>query len=285
MEKKFAMKVASYQCVALLVGALCGGIAHAQGVPPVNVMVSAKPLGNETIYRYRIINHSKQPITALQIGFGYYHGVPELLTAPSGSEPGSMSPSAASSPAGWAVDLNATEDTSNLYLAWTANTADQAIPPGGSLFGFSVTVPGSDASYMDSHWTVSLNSSGVSAYSATLAVERFCSAPRLSIAASPDILWAPNHKMVPVKIAVSVSDEVDPNPVVALVSVKSNESGDANDISAAIGTSTTNIGLASSRTGQEKGGRIYTIKYQAQNVCGAQATTSTSVVVPHDQRK
>ncbi len=186
MDKKPAIKFMVIQCLTCLVGAFLVGNARGQGIPPVGVMVSAQTLDNETVYRYRVVNHGKQPITALQIGFDYYHGATELLTAPFDSKPGPLPPSAASSPQGWKVNLNATEDTSNLDLEWRADTADQFIPPGGSLSGFSVTVPGSDASYMTSHWTVSLTNPGAAAYSAALAVERACSAPRLSIPASPD---------------------------------------------------------------------------------------------------
>jgi len=285
MEKTFAKKTIALQCLALLAGALSSQASCAQEVPPVDVKVSAQPMGSETVYHYRIINHGTQPVTALQIGFDYYHGESELQRAPSGAEPGSLPPAAVTSPQGWTAELNATEDSPNLDLEWSADTADEAIPPGGSVSGFSVTVPGNDPSYANSHWTVSLNGAGAAAYSAVLDTERFCSPPRLSIAASPSVLWPPNHQMVPVRIAVSVQDDIDLHPSITLVSVTSNEAGNPHDISAAIGTSTTDIGLASTRTGQDKAGRTYAITYQAQNVCGGQASATTSVTVPHDQRR
>jgi hypothetical protein len=284
MENRFAMNAVRMHCLVFLMGALCSQAVDAQEVPPVNVKVSAQPMGSATVYHYRIINHGAQPITALQIGFDY-HGESELQKAPSGSEPGSLPPAAVASPQGWTAELNATEDSPNLDLEWSANTADGAIPPGGSLSGFSVTVPGNDMSYMNSHWTVSLNGTGAAAYSATLDTERFCCPPRLSIAATPDVLWPPNHQMFPVKIAVSVQDDVDPHPMLTLVSVDSNQAANPHDISAAIGSSTTDIGLAGARTGKDKAGRIYTITYQAKNVCGAAVQASTTVAVPHDQRR
>lgn len=285
MEYQFSKKAIRKRCLAVLAGALCCQAVSAQTVPPVDVKVSAQPMGNETVYHYRIINQGTQPVTAVQIGFDYYHGEAELQRAPSGSEPGSLPPAAVSSPQGWTAELVATEDSPNLDLEWSADAPSSAIPPGGSLSGFSVTVPGSDPTYTQSHWTVSLDGTGEAAYSAVLDTERFCALPRLSVAASPSVLWPPNHQMVPVKIAVSVQDDIDPKPLVTLVSVTSNQAGNPHDISAAIGTSTTDIGLVSTRTGQDKGGRVYTITYEAQNLCGGQASATTTVTVPHDRRK
>ena len=74
MEKTFAKNKIALHCLVLLAGALCGHAAHAQEVPPVDVKVSAQPLAGQTVYHYRIINHGTQPVTAVQIGFDYYHG-------------------------------------------------------------------------------------------------------------------------------------------------------------------------------------------------------------------
>ena len=47
--------------------------------------------------------------------------------------------------------------------------------------------------------------------------------PSLSVTVSPKSLWPPNHKLVNVVASIQVSDLVDPNPVVTLVSIASNE--------------------------------------------------------------
>jgi hypothetical protein len=44
-----------------------------------------------------------------------------------------------------------------------------------------------------------------------------------SVSASPSTLWPPNHKFVPVKVAVVVNDTCDPNPVCTLTGITSSE--------------------------------------------------------------
>ncbi len=56
--------------------------------------------------------------------------------------------------------------------------------------------------------------------------------PGMCLSANPQTLWPPNHKMVPVTIAVSASDNYDPAPSCKIISVASNEpvngTGDGN---------------------------------------------------------
>ncbi len=277
---KLAVYLSFVACVAFL-----SQTTHAQQVPPIDVKVSVETSSGVTIYHYRVVNNGTHPITALQIGFDYYHGDPELATIPLGVTQAGLPQSTVTSPTGWNVVINSTEDTAKVDLEWSITNPDAAIAPGQSLAGFSVKVPGSDATYTNSHWTVSLNGGGDPAFSAQLSVERLCSAPRLSISVSPNILWPPNHKMIPITATVSVQDDVDPNPIVMLVSIVSNESGNPHDIAGAIGTNTTNFSLMSTRTGTDKAGRVYTITYSAKNYCGNVATATATVSVPHDERK
>ncbi|BFG81416.1 hypothetical protein PTKU46_94500 [Paraburkholderia terrae] len=181
--------------------------------------------------------------------------------------------------------MNTTEDTGNVDLEWSVTNSQSAIAPGQSLTGFSVKVPASDATYMNSHWTVSLNGGGDVAFSAPMSIEQFCSSPRLSVSVSPNLLWPPNHKMVPISATVMVKDDVDQNPFVTLVSVASNEPGNPHDIAAAIGTGATSFSLMSTRTGNNKAGRVYTVTYSARNYCGSTTTATATVTVPHDQSK
>ena len=46
---------------------------------------------------------------------------------------------------------------------------------------------------------------------------------------TPDTLWPPNHKYVTATAEVTAIDNVDPNPVVTLVSVTSNEPDNGED--------------------------------------------------------
>jgi hypothetical protein len=137
----------------------------------VDVKVSVEASSGFTTYHYRVINNSTNAITALQVGFDYYHGVPELKTIPLNAQSNPPQPFS-TSPTGWDVVMNATEDTNNVDLEWSVTNADSAIAPGQSLAGFSVRVPGSDPSYVNSHWTVSLSGGGDVAFSAPLSLER-----------------------------------------------------------------------------------------------------------------
>ena len=113
--------------------------------------------------------------------------------------------------------------------------------------------------------------------------------PHVTVSLSPMVLWPPNHKMVPVRATVGVTD-CQSGPVVRLVSATSNEPdeglGDGdfpNDIQdAAIGTADFDLLLRSERSGLGSG-RIYTVCYSATDASGNSATTCAPVFVPHDQ--
>jgi hypothetical protein len=108
--------------------------------------------------------------------------------------------------------------------------------------------------------------------------------PSPQVSASPASLWPPNHKLVPITVAVTVSDDTDPNPKVKLVSITCNDScNPAQDIAgAALNTDDRAFQLAAWRTGSGSG-RTYTITYSATDASGNSTTTKTTVVVPHDQ--
>ncbi|MGH2535861.1 MAG: endonuclease/exonuclease/phosphatase family protein, partial [Candidatus Promineifilaceae bacterium] len=116
----------------------------------------------------------------------------------------------------------------------------------------------------------------------------FCSdteAPTLSVSVTPNTLWPPNHRLRSVRATVIVSDNTDPNPVLELVSVTSDEPdsgtgrGDLpNDI---IIRDDTHFRLRAERA-EDGDGRVYTITYQATDACGNVGVGSATVVVPHD---
>lgn len=123
--------------------------------------------------------------------------------------------------------------------------------------------------------------------------------PDVVLAVNDDILWPPNHKMMPVSIQITVSDDQDPNPRVELVSISSNEPcSDAttatfppklkgadpttcSDISgAAIGTADTAFFLRAERFGFSDSGRIYTVTYKATDAAGNETVATTTITVP-----
>jgi len=119
---------------------------------------------------------------------------------------------------------------------------------------------------------------------------------------APDLLWAPNHQLVPVTVSLQVTDSGSRPNGVTFVEAESNqpqnELGDgntANDIqgfgspvpSDTNGNSATytDIGyLRAERSGKQKDGRTYTLTYRGSDVEGNSADCAVTVKVPHDQR-
>jgi M6 family metalloprotease-like protein len=110
-----------------------------------------------------------------------------------------------------------------------------------------------------------------------------------NLAASPDTLWPPNHKMVSVTVAVDASDNCDAQPMCQITSVSSNEtangSGDGNTASDWEITGDLTVKLRAERSGTGDG-RFYTITVTCADACGNSSEEATAVVtVPHDKGK
>ncbi len=112
--------------------------------------------------------------------------------------------------------------------------------------------------------------------------------PTLSVSVSPNVLAPPNHKYITVNATVSLSDNVDPSPVLTLVSVTSNEPDNApgpedgnttNDI-VIVDNLTFKLRAERSDTGI---GRLYTITYQATDASGNTVQVAVTVTVPYNQ--
>ncbi len=109
-----------------------------------------------------------------------------------------------------------------------------------------------------------------------------------SITASPNVLWPPNHKMVPVTVNVSVSDKCNAMPICKITSISSNEPedglGDGNTAPdwEVTGDLTVNLRAECSGTGS---GRVYTITTTCIDASGNISTGTVSVAVPYGQGK
>lgn len=114
--------------------------------------------------------------------------------------------------------------------------------------------------------------------------------PTLAVSLDPTVLWPPNHRMVDILASIDVQDDVDPNPMVRLVSITSSEApngtGDGNttdDIQGAdFGLDDREFSLRAERAGPRQG-RTYTITYEAQDAAGNIASASATVIVPHNK--
>jgi hypothetical protein len=101
-----------------------------------------------------------------------------------------------------------------------------------------------------------------------------------NVTATPNILWPPNHKMIPVVIQVSAADETDPAPVSHIVSVSCNEaSAGAQDW---VITGDLTLELRAERTGCNTD-RIYTITVECEDESGNVSEAEATVIVPHDK--
>lgn len=110
--------------------------------------------------------------------------------------------------------------------------------------------------------------------------------PTISVELDKTCLWPPNHKYQKINAMVEAEDTCDPNPVVALESVVSNEPdndiGDGNtteDI--LLGDDGFSFNLRSERQGPGSG-RVYTATYSATDAAGNFTEDSVMITVPHD---
>jgi hypothetical protein len=103
-----------------------------------------------------------------------------------------------------------------------------------------------------------------------------------SIAASPHVLWPPNHVMVPINVMAEAVDTCGPSPLIRIVDVGSNEPQNhfAPDFEI-IGPLSVN--LRAQRSGKGNG-RVYTIVVQAEDENGNSSFASVNVTVPHSKR-
>ncbi len=105
-----------------------------------------------------------------------------------------------------------------------------------------------------------------------------------AVRATPNVLWPPNHKMVPVEVRVAVSDNCTSNPICMIAAVASNEPvngpGDGNTSPDWLFTDLTAT-LRAERSGKGDG-RIYTIDVHCTDAAGETSVASVEVIVPHD---
>lgn len=122
--------------------------------------------------------------------------------------------------------------------------------------------------------------------------------PAITADATPNSIWPPNHKLVPISVTIHASDGGSGIAGVSLVSVTSSEpdnglSGGAtpNDIQGwatgpvtlnADGTATIGGQVRAERSGAGPG-RVYTITFQVTDKAGNSATGTTTASVPHNK--
>src|SRR6266567_4247855 len=108
--------------------------------------------------------------------------------------------------------------------------------------------------------------------------------PTVVCSASPNVLWPPNHKLVPVTFSLNVTDSLSGPAAFILVSVTSNEpdSGQGDIQGFVTGTASTSGQLRAQRLGSGTG-RVYAFTYSGSDRAGNTASCTTTVTVPNDQ--
>ena len=290
-----------------LMGLLCCGYAVAQATPPVKVTVWAMHHGGEMIYKYQVKNLGTFPIKNFFIGFypptGTADGAAELTVPPYYPEGTTLwlPPSVSQSPAGWGVFMSFPDESATFALRWVeANwhretwpkareagipvpqNPPNVMPAGASWNQFSVTLPEPDNAYLQGHAYLMYGHKEL-----TVQMEKGdTTPPTITISLSPNTLWPPNDKQMPVTAAITVKDDYDPEPEIKLESITASETLAANDIQdAQLGTDDRQFSLAAKRLGTNQAGRIYTVTYSATDGSGNKATATATVTVPHDQGK
>ena len=113
-----------------------------------------------------------------------------------------------------------------------------------------------------------------------------CHGPVISgTAASPNVLWPPNNKFVPVTIAYSVTDDCDAAPACSLsVAVADSGGGINNAADSSMVLDDHTVELRASRNGGGDG-RVYTVEVSCKDKLPLSSSVEVTVTVPHDQGK
>ncbi len=295
------------------------GLAQAQTPAPatgIRVLVYGIHYGGSIVYNYKVINNGDTPFNNFTIGSEFdsteNSEFPQLLRRPIGwtyGEKGAvgreiiLAPGSTNQPPNWKPWMYGHQDTYLCYLEWHAprgpGDVSNAIRPGQTLSGFSVTIPladsklilplvtglpvptGPDEKYLNGNFKVGYRSANkFQEVWGTLEREDI-TPPTLTVTLSPSILH-PNKKLVPITASISVKDDYDTAPDIKLESITSNEILDKDDIKGIQYADIRQFQLKAEHKEGNKAGRIYTVTYSATDGTGNKTTASATVTVLHD---
>jgi hypothetical protein len=173
----------------------------------------------------------------------------------------------------WSVNGTAIQ-TNELAAGTTTTPADVSFPAEFPLGTNNVVV------------TVTDSATNTATCSTTVTVVDTIPPVIVKVIASPNCLWPPNHKMVPVRFAARVTDACGPTSW-KIISITSNQAVNARGSGKTAPdweiTGDHTASLRAERSGKD-GSRIYTITVQAKDGSGNMSAPKTVVVtVPHDQ--
>jgi len=154
----------------------------------------------------------------------------------------------------------------------------ESVPPSGSFFPVGTNIVTSVAKDTNGQ---------VEATCTFQVVVRDCEPPVVhSVGATPDVLWPPNHRMQPITLRVSASDNCGSTRA-RILSVTSSESAEVDDRGQTAPdweiTGDLTLNLRAERSGNGTG-RVYTVTVQCTDDSGNSSTAQTHVTVPHSGR-
>lgn len=163
------------------------------------------------------------------------------------------------------------------YIASASDLVDGPVavnctPPSGSTFALGSTTV---------HCTASDSRGNTAAGSFEVSVIDTHPPAIVSISATPDTLWPPNHQMVPVAVSVTVTDDVDTSPTCRIYLIASSEPQTSVDWTI---TGQLTADLRAERGGSGSG-RTYTLSVECLDDAANRSTGTVTVVVPHDKRR
>ena len=161
--------------------------------------------------------------------------------------------------------VTATTNPPNLLVVFAYNGSEVAPTLVGS---YAVTATIDDANYQGSA-------------AGTLTIADTTAPVIQNAAASPAVLWPPNHQMVPVALAATVTDAVDTQVVARITGVTSNEPAAPGESDWEI-TGPLTLNLRAERLGTGAG-RIYAITIESRDAAGNAGTATVTVTVPHNR--
>lgn len=172
----------------------------------------------------------------------------------------------------------------NIIAGNPAAQVSRDYQPGGGEVGFDIKDEATsmgDRNTFDRNWCISYSGPLPPALAPCPSFPAVVPPTITGVTATPDVLWPPNNQMVPVTLAVAVSDDSDPSPVCQIVQVMSNDSidGTAWEI-----TGPLTLTLLAQRSGAGTG-RTYTITVSCTNKSQLSSSAVVTVSVPHDQRR
>jgi hypothetical protein len=171
-----------------------------------------------------------------------------------------------------------------LQVMWSVDgtpTQTNNIASGGAITGSNVTFTATfESGAHEVEVSASNGLTNATMCSTTVTVRDTTPPEMLSMAATPAVLWPPNHRLIPVTLTVDAVDNCDPSPVVRIIQVTSNEPENRFAPDWEI-TGPLSVNLRAERLGARHG-RVYLITVQCEDSGGNISFGSVQVVVPHN---